>query len=163
MSEHEDIQKLLRLKRYEQPPPGYFDRFLTEFQARQREELLRRPLWVIAWERILGGVPAFRLPRLAMAGSFAAVLLAVAIGVATLETDSEPARANGEAAAAGASTGEMASPRVSSAALLTDSSLRGSEVFSNGPSQQGHEPRSTRPPHYVLDTRPVSFETAFSF
>ena len=35
-----DIGKLLRLKRHEQPPPGYFDNFLHEFHRRQRDELL---------------------------------------------------------------------------------------------------------------------------
>jgi len=43
---------LLRLKRLEQPPPGYYEAFLKEFQQRQRAELLRRPLWSILLERL---------------------------------------------------------------------------------------------------------------
>src|SRR6188768_3966459 len=46
-----DIATLLRLKRHEQPPPGYFDNFLHEFHRRQRAELLRQPLWRIALQR----------------------------------------------------------------------------------------------------------------
>ena len=46
-----EIAKLLRLKKYEQPPPGYFDNFLHEFHRRQRDELLRQPLWQICLER----------------------------------------------------------------------------------------------------------------
>ena len=46
-----EIARLLRLKRYEQPPPGYFENFLHEFHRRQRNELLRQPLWRICWER----------------------------------------------------------------------------------------------------------------
>src|ERR1700709_2416862 len=47
----EEIGKLLRMKRHEQPPPGYFDSFLHEFHRRQRAELLRQPLWKIALQR----------------------------------------------------------------------------------------------------------------
>src|SRR5947207_13583168 len=46
-----EITKLLRLKRYEQPPPGYFENFIHEFHRRQRDELLRQPLWRICLER----------------------------------------------------------------------------------------------------------------
>ncbi len=46
-----EIARLLRLKRYEQPPPGYFENFLHEFHRRQRNELLRQPLWRICLER----------------------------------------------------------------------------------------------------------------
>src|SRR5947207_12991289 len=53
MDEFDDreIATLLRLKRYEQPPPGYFENFLHEFHRRQRNELLRQPLWRICLER----------------------------------------------------------------------------------------------------------------
>src|SRR5881628_2275916 len=50
-SDDHDITTLLRLKKYEQPPPGYFDNFLHEFHRRQRNELLRQPLWRICLER----------------------------------------------------------------------------------------------------------------
>ena len=41
------ITRLLRLKRYEQPPPDYFENFLYEFRRRQRDKLRRQPLWSI--------------------------------------------------------------------------------------------------------------------
>ena len=50
-SNDNEIARLLRLKRYEQPPPGYFENFLHEFHRRQRDELLRQPLWRICLER----------------------------------------------------------------------------------------------------------------
>src|SRR3954465_4551141 len=50
-SDDHDIATLLRLKKFEQPPPGYFDNFLHEFHRRQRDELLRQPLWRICLER----------------------------------------------------------------------------------------------------------------
>src|SRR5260370_7420936 len=46
-----EIAKLLRLKRYEQPVPGYFENFLHEFHRRQRDELLREPVWRICLDR----------------------------------------------------------------------------------------------------------------
>ena len=47
------IARLLRLKLYRRPPPGYFENFLHEFRCRQRqrEELLREPLWSICVDR----------------------------------------------------------------------------------------------------------------
>ena len=40
MTENE-LQELIKLKRYEQPEEGYFDDFLKEFQQRQRSEILK--------------------------------------------------------------------------------------------------------------------------
>jgi hypothetical protein len=51
---NDEIARLLRLKRYEQPPPAYFEDFLHEFRRRQRDELLRQPLWRICLERAHG-------------------------------------------------------------------------------------------------------------
>jgi hypothetical protein len=40
-SQFPEVQKLLRLKRYEQPSEEYFEEFLDEFHRRQREDLMR--------------------------------------------------------------------------------------------------------------------------
>lgn len=79
MTPEENISKLLRLKRYEQPPPGYFDDFLREFQAKQRAELIRRPLWELFWDRLSLVAPTFQVPRLAYAS-----ILALALAASTL-------------------------------------------------------------------------------
>jgi hypothetical protein len=50
----DDIAPLLRLKRYEQPPSSYYENFLSEFRRRQRDELLRQPVWRICFERAHG-------------------------------------------------------------------------------------------------------------
>jgi hypothetical protein len=45
------IAQLLRLKRYELPPPGYFENFLHEFHRRRGNELLRQSRWRIWFDR----------------------------------------------------------------------------------------------------------------
>jgi hypothetical protein len=50
----DEIERLFRLKRYEQPPADYFENFLSEFRRRQRDELLRQPVWRICFERAHG-------------------------------------------------------------------------------------------------------------
>src|SRR5438128_12440631 len=80
MDEFDDneIAKLLRLKRYEQPPPGYFDNFLHEFHRRQRDELLRQPLWRICLERAHDFMFKLNVPSLASYPAAATALLVFA-------------------------------------------------------------------------------------
>jgi hypothetical protein len=47
----DEIRRLLRLKRYELPPPGYFENFLHEFRRRRCDESLCQPRWRICFER----------------------------------------------------------------------------------------------------------------
>src|SRR5207302_1311889 len=72
--------KLLRLKRYEQPPLGYFDNFLHEFHRRQRDELLRQPLWRICLERTHDFMFRLNVPSLtSYPAAIAAVLICAAV------------------------------------------------------------------------------------
>src|SRR5436309_3392588 len=71
------IGRLLRLKRYEQPPPGYFENFLHEFRRRRRrDELLREPLWSVCVDRMRDFV--FRDNVRTLAGYSAGVVTAMA-------------------------------------------------------------------------------------
>lgn len=139
MSEPSEIQKLIRLKRYEQPPEDYFDDFLYEFQRRQRAEMLKRPLWQIAWERANLWLDGFRVPAIAYAS-----LLVAALGVGGLIVTSQNESTGGQQTVAVARP-----PSASVAAAVT----------ANG----AVAPVSTLPPSYILEKRPVSNEEPFSF
>src|SRR5947207_8457735 len=78
--ENNEIGRLLRLKRYEQPPPGYFENFLHEFHRRQRDELLRQPLWRIALGRAQDFMMSLNVARIASYPvAVTAVLLCTAV------------------------------------------------------------------------------------
>lgn len=138
----DEIQKLLRLKRYEQPSPDYFERFLSEFQQRQRAELLHRPALSLLWERVVNAFPDFHVPRLAYAGVAAA---AVVLSAAILLTQQEDGPT-------GASFALNEPPPSVNVLPLGDGQLR-VPVSS----------RSEFPPHYVLEARPASYESPYSF
>ncbi len=75
-----DIGTLLRLKKYEQPPPGYFENFLHEFHRRQRDELLRQPVWSVMWQRLSDSLFRLNIPSLtSYPAAVAAVLVCAAV------------------------------------------------------------------------------------
>ena len=75
----DDISKLLRLKRFEQPPPEYFERFLEEFKDRQRSQMLREPAWRIAWDRVVAFLGEQMPARIGYGLASTGVLVAAAI------------------------------------------------------------------------------------
>ena len=74
---NDEIARLLRLKRYEQPPPAYFENFLHEFRRRQRDESLRPPRWRICFERAQDFAVQCNLRSLASYASAAVACAAV--------------------------------------------------------------------------------------
>ena len=143
MSPEEQISKLLRLKRHELPPPGYFEDFLQEFQARQRAEVIRRPLWEIAWDRMASFAPSFQVPRMAYA---AVVALAVAASAMTIVHPGAPV--SRETLAANRATFSLTSPQP----VTIGASVPVTMTSTGSPSV-----------HYVLPSRPVSYVSSRSF
>jgi hypothetical protein len=133
-----DIQKLIRLKRYEQPPEDYFDDFLLEFQRRQRAEMLQRPLWQIAWERANLWLDGFRVPALAYAS-----ILVAALGV----------------------TGVIMNSQTQGPAATTIAAVSAPNIAPAAPTAPVANVSSSAklPPSYILEKRPVSYNAPFSF
>jgi hypothetical protein len=159
-----EIGKLLRVKRYEQPPPGYFDNFLHEFHRRQRDELLRQPLWRICLDRAHQFIFSLSVPSLT---SYPAAVTAVLIcaAVISLRIYEEPKAAR---------VAIHSRPPLSAMANLepewTLASPVATSVFSpenfrvrSHESVRTHSRVRGTPPRYVLDSVPVSYEPGFRF
>jgi hypothetical protein len=142
MDKDVNLSKLLRLKRYERPPPGYFEDFLREFQRRQRLEALRRPRWALLWDQIASIAPRFRVPQFA----YAAIII-LAASASTLILTHQPAGKIARGDDSRASLSLTASKPVTIMETLPASAQTGGSL----------------PSHYVLQSRPVSNEQPLSF
>lgn len=147
MEDNAEIQKLLRLKRYEQPPAGYHEMFLREFQNRQRAELIRRSPWQNFWERFIDSLPEIRVP----ATAYATIgVLGIACSVFILNNADEPAHL------------AAAPPEASQFNLYSQN-----PVFIPASSAASATPASSKdrtlPPYYVIQSQPVSYEAPLSF
>ncbi len=76
-NEFEDVRRFIRLKRYEQPPEGFQEDFVIEFQRRQRADLLQRSSVGLFLERLGTYVTGFGRQRLLVGAglSYAAAML----------------------------------------------------------------------------------------
>lgn len=81
MSEFDDIQRLIRLKRHELPPEDFVDDFVASFQQRQRAELLNRSARGLLWERVTTYFDGLMTPKYGWA---TAGLVVVALGALSL-------------------------------------------------------------------------------
>jgi hypothetical protein len=71
MSEFENIQRLIRLKRHERPSEDFVEQFVADFQQRQRAELLRHSARGLLWERVTTYFEGLLNPKWAWAGATA--------------------------------------------------------------------------------------------
>lgn len=86
MTEFEDIQRLIRLKRHELPPVGFVDDFMATLKERQRGELLQGSARGLLWERVTTYFADLFIPKWAMAGATA---VAVSMGIFMLKPASQ--------------------------------------------------------------------------
>ena len=155
-----EITKLLCLKRYEQPPPGYFENFLHEFHRRQRDELLRQPLWRICVDRTRDFVFSFNLSTLtSYPAAVTAVLVCAAILSLRIYQTPQPT-------AVAAKDRPVLVVPASTEPEWTLASPVATRVFNTRSLRNITESAQTHrsgTPRYVLDSVPVSYETAFKF
>lgn len=143
------LQALLRLKRYEQPPPGYFDDLLQRVHRRQREELLRRPAWQIALERVRAFFTPMRLDW-SHAGSMAALLVAGIMAIQIVL----PNRPSRSSQIADAFQGSQLP--VSSGPALTLQPHSAPALVVHSDRQVQRDPDA--PTRFIIDIQPVSYE-----
>lgn len=154
----EQLSALLRLKRYEQPAPEYFDRLLDEVRRAQRTELLRRPLWQIMAERVQTFFSEHSMGSSSYAGAMAAALVAGLLAIGVILPGDVESQGKRNIAAAGAPKVPAPSPMLSLEASSSATEL-GADSFRTVSARAGagHQPR------YVIDARPVSYEASFEF
>jgi hypothetical protein len=157
MLDEKQLQQLLKLKRFEQPAPGYFERALEEFHRRQRAEILRRSALQIWFERLTSSFGNFRVPASAYAGAFgvfAVIATLLGTGLWTPEATSWNSTA-------GATPSE-----------ISDSGLRltnRGEIQLSKPEPKFQKlfptirPSDASRPRYILDRQPVSYQPPVSF
>jgi len=143
----EPMHRLIRLKRYEKPPEGYYEDFLREFHQRQRAELLKPSLSALIMERISGLMNEIRVPMAAYAGVTA---LAVVAGIAIMRQNPNPA----------------GSPAVFAASYsqnpVTIGKMQPVSLRVDVPGQN-NSPTRFLPPSFLLQARPASHESPLSF
>ena len=151
MLNESDIQKLLRLKRHEQPPEGYFNTFLHDFHRRQRAELLRQPVWKIALDRVETFFSEHSIGRSAYAMATSVVLVFAGISSYSILNSGSPVTAGTRHSTTLAFNTNSDSNRlaVNHAPLPSLPNVSFSQTSAQ--------------PRYVIDTRPVSYERPFSF
>jgi hypothetical protein len=156
----EQLSSLLRLKRHEQPPPGYYDQLLRDIHRKQRAELLRQPLWKIALERIQTFFGEHSISHTSYAGALASVLI---LGVAAISVFSPVGTGAPKKGAAMASHAPKAAARTPVLTLQQAHSPQ-RPVFDHSPTfQTAFKAPATQQPRYIIDARPVSYEPSYSF
>lgn len=162
----EQLSALLRIKRFEQPPPGYFDQLLRDVHRRQRDEALRQPVWKMALERMGTFFSEHSMGPASYAGAMAAVLVAgiVAIGVVIPGKGNAPAGVGSGTLAKLETEAPSTVPKPERLLTLQTSNGAGSATM-QAPSSISSARSSTalQQPRYIIDARPVSYEPSFAF
>jgi hypothetical protein len=80
MSEFDNLQRIIRLKRFETPGEDFVEDFVARFRERQRSELLRQSARGLLWERMVTFWEDLVSPRWTMAVATTCVALVATWG-----------------------------------------------------------------------------------
>ena len=92
MNEFEDIQRLIRLKRFEQPEEGFTENFLHQFHQRQRAEMLKQSSVDLLLERFTTWWSHLLVPKWSLAVAAVAVC-AMSLWLRSIPTSKPSAQA----------------------------------------------------------------------
>jgi len=152
----EQLSALLRLKRHEQPPAGYFDQLLRDIHRRQRAELLRRPLWKIALERVQTFFGEHSMGHASYAGAMAVVLVAGLAAIGLLMP-------GGDLQKPGAPVAITLPIGTEKFVTIQPSATPVKLGAQSGPIMESVVALGSHQPRYIMDARPVSYEPSSSF
>jgi len=159
MLDEQQVQQLLRLKRFEQPPPGYFEQTLDELHYRMRTDSLsesrrNQSSRFSRLQEFISNLNSFRVPQAAYAGAFA-IFLVVATLMGTGVWSPRP-KFDVSTATAAVSQNEnsgIMGGRISLSALTSNQQ----EIFPT------IKPSDNVTPRYIMGGQPVSYNTPSSF
>lgn len=154
----DQLSALLRLKRHEKPPVGYFDRLLLDVHRRQRAELLQLPLWQIGVERLRVFFSEHSMGHLTYAGSMAAVLVTGVVAIRLMTGGVVPAEKQTALA-----TTQTAPPVADKPFKLEVPAPPAMLTRTFSVSQSEPVTAAVNRPRYIIDARPVSYEPSRNF
>lgn len=159
MLDEQQVQQLLRLKRFEQPPPGYFEQALDELQYRMQagsvnRSTRNRSTRFSRLQEFLSNLNSFRVPQAAYAGAFAIFLVvATLMGTGVWSPRPKFDIYNSTASASQNDNAGIVGGRIQLSALKSGEQ----DIFPT------IKPSDNVTPRYILGGQPVSYNTPSSF
>jgi len=162
MLDEQQVQQLLRLKRFEQPPAGYFEQTLDELHYRMRAGSVissrnRSRFQSTRFSRLqefFSNLNSFRVPQAAYAGAFAIFLVvATLMGIGVWSPRPKFDVYNTTASVSQNENGGIVGGRIQLSALRSGEQ----DIFPT------IKPSDNVTPRYILGGQPVSYNTPSSF